>query len=193
LPCHRKCFTVSGYCKPPKLFISLTAVQFTILLKRRPNWPIVVYTGIWLLGATGMFITFAFNILSNPKKVEFFLVLTILLLTVFGSLILKIFLWNLRGKEKLTITDKELVLEKLGTIFSTPKKYEIGLVSNFSLNKNIDNFLSSIMRPTIWGLRGGQIVFKYKEKTIYLGQTLETTESQKLIDELNEKLQATNR
>lgn len=171
----------------------MTAADFTILLKRRPNWAIVIYTGIWLLAATGIFITLTFGVLTNPRKVDFFLIFTILLLIICGSLILKIFLWNLRGKEKLTITDKELVLEKLGTIFSTQKKYEIELVSNFSLNKNIDNFFSSIFRPTIWGLRGGKIVFKYQEKSIYLGQTLDATESQKLIDKLNEKLQATNR
>ena len=170
----------------------MTSQEFTVLLKRKPNWLIVTYTGIWLLGAMGILITLTFGLLTNPEKGVLFLLFVITLLILFSSLVLKLFLWNLRGKEKVTLTDSELVIEKLGTIFPNKKKYCCKQISEFSLNISGDNFFS-IVRPTIWGLYGGQIFFKYGNKTIYFGQTLSKTDSLKLIDELNESLQATNR
>lgn len=48
----------------------------------------------------------------NPEKFDLVLGLLMLVFSFSSLLIVKIFLWNLRGKEKLTITKNEFSIEK---------------------------------------------------------------------------------
>jgi len=116
----------------------------------------------------------------------------ILFMTFFfivGLFVLKIFFWHLRGQEKLTLDERELIIDKIGTILTILRKFETNQLDIFSLTDN----------PTtpkwikFWGLGGGQIQFDYLGQLKYFGQTLTKTDTNRIIDKLNEKIKTTTR
>ena len=152
-----------------------------IILKRKPSWLIVIYLGFWLIGWIAILLTITFGLIMNPDKFDLVIGLLMLVFSLSSLLIIKIFLWNLRGKEKLIITKDEFIIEKLGTFFTKPGKFQLDKMSEFSYAEQ--KFFS--VRNNMWGLFGGNIEFKYLGKTILFGQNLNQKKAIQIIDQLN--------
>ena len=157
---------------------------FVLTMKRKPNWFMLLLTGVWVFGLIGITATVIYGLLTDSDKLDGDIVLFMALFILIGLFVLKIFLWHLRGKEKIVIKGKELWIIKVGTILTIPKKYEISLIDNFTVTD----------RPTtphwirFWGLGGGRIQFDYLDQIKYFGQTLTKNEAIQIIDKLNKKI-----
>ncbi len=169
--------------------MSDTDNQLVLTIKRKPNWLILSITGLWTLGWLGITGTIIYGLATDPDKLDGEIALFMTFFFLAGLFVLKIFLWHLRGQEKITIDDKEFRIDKVGTILTIPRKYEVDQI----------DYISNTERPTtpkwikFWGLGGGQIEFVYLGQTKYFGQTLKVKEATKIIDEMKEKLKATTR
>jgi len=166
-----------------------TNKKLILTIKRKPNWLILPLTGLWSLGWFGLIGTIAFGLATDPNKLDGEIVLFMSFFFLAGLFVLKIFLWHLRGKEKITVDEKELKIEKLGTILTMPRKYEIDQIDYIS-NTEREKTANWIK---FWGLGGGKIEFTYLGQTKYFGQTLTTTEATKIIEQIKEKLKTTTR
>ena len=152
-----------------------------IILKRKPNWLIVIYLGLWLIGWIAILFSISYGLLMNPDRFDLVIGLLILVFSLASLFIVKIVLWNLRGKEKLFITKDEFIIEKLGTIFTKPRKFQLDKMSEFSCAE--EKFFS--VRNNMWGMFGGNIEFKYLGKAKLFGQTLDKNKAMQIIDQLN--------
>jgi hypothetical protein len=163
--------------------------ELILTIKRKPNWLILPLAGLWTLGWIGMIGTIIYGLATDPDKLDGELILFMTFFFLAGLFVLKIFLWHLRGQEKITVNSKELIIEKIGTILTIPRKYEI---------EQID-YISNTERPTtpkwikFWGLGGGQIEFVYLGQTKYFGQTLTVIEATKIIEKIKGRLKTTTR
>lgn len=163
--------------------------QCIITIKRKPNWFILLLTGMWSVGWAGMVGTVVYGLLTNIDYIDGEIISFMMLYILGGLFILRIFLWHLRGHEKVTLDDKQLRIEKLGTILTTVRRFEVSELDLFSLTDN----------PTtpgwikFWGLGGGAIQFPYLGQNKYFGQTLTKNEANSIIAQLNDRLKTTNR
>lgn len=161
--------------------------QLILTIKRKPNWIILSLTGVWTLGWLGIVGTIVYGFATDPDKLDGGIMLFMTFFFLFALFMVKVFLWHLRGQEIITLDDKELRIDKVGTILTMPRKYEIDQIDN----------ISNTERPTAlkWikflGLGGGQIEFVYLGQTKYFGQTLTVSDATKIIEKIKEKLKAT--
>jgi hypothetical protein len=111
-------------------------------IKKKPNWFVLVLTGFWSIGWVGIMITVTFGLLSSPQKIDGELMLILGFFLFAGTFVLKIFLWHLKGREQITITEQELIITKKGTIFTIPRRFEL-----FEINKIC---IANTNRPLRW-------------------------------------------
>ncbi|MFB1012497.1 MAG: hypothetical protein QMC68_01990 [Bacteroidia bacterium] len=152
-------------------------------IKKKPNWFVLVLTGFGSIGWVGIMITVTFGLLSSPQKIdgEFMLILGFFLFA--GTFVLKIFLWHLKGREQITITEQELIIAKKGTIFTIPRRFEL-----FEINKIcIANTNRPLRWTYLWGLSGGNIEILYFHQKKYFGQSIEKEQAKELIQQLETK------
>jgi hypothetical protein len=158
--------------------------EVVFIIKRRPNWLILVTAGLWSIGWFGMILTIAYGLITNPAKLDIVILSFILFFCLGGLLIVKIFLWHLRGKEKITLTEKELQINKTGSILSFPAVVKIKSIQRISITTN-----PALPRWMIfWGLAGGKIEIICDERSKYFGQTLTVIEASQIIESIKSKI-----
>jgi hypothetical protein len=152
-------------------------INSTFVIKREPNWFILILSGLWAASfVVGMF-TLLIAIVNNPSKSLNELVWFLLFFSVAWLFALKAFLWNLRGKEKVTLSDEELKIEKIGTILTFPRKFELNNIesitsSDVSTELKQLNFLAS---------NYGRIKLLYHGQAKYFGQTISRKQAEEII------------
>ena len=163
--------------------------QFTLTIKRKPNWYILILTGIWSVGWVGMIGTVVYGLSTDIDKIDAEIISFMTFYFLAGLFVVRTFLWHLRGHERVTLDNKELKIEKRGTILTRIRKFEVTEIEAFSLTEH----------PTtprwikLWGLSGGIVQFSYLGQNKYFGQTLNKNEATSIIDKLNHRLRTTNR
>jgi hypothetical protein len=163
--------------------------HIVLTIKRKPNWFILFLTGLWTLGWTAILGTVIYGLSTDSDKIDAQLAIFMTLFFIAGLFVIKIFLWHVRGHEKITLDKNELKIEKLGTILTIPKTFETRELDSFSLTE----------KPTtakwikFWGLGGGQVQFNYMGQYKYFGQSLTKKDAKELIDNLNDRLKTTTR
>ena len=159
------------------------------VIKRKANIPILLLTGVWSIAWLFVMVIIIMGIIAEFEYNVTSLVLFAIFFGIVGIFVVKAFLWQLNGREKITLTKDKLVVSKLGTVLTFPSKYETGEISRFRLTEKEDSF--SLWK--IYGFTGGKISFDYYENEKHFGQTLSKKEATVLIEELNEKIKITNR
>lgn len=159
------------------------------IIKSKANIPILVMTGVWSIAWLFVMIIVIMGIMTEFQHNVIHIVLFAIFFGIAGLFVVKAFLWQLKGKEKITLTKDKLIISKLSTILTSPSEYETGEIGRFKLTEKEDSF--SLWR--IYGFTGGKISFGYYENEKHFGQTLSRKEAAALIEELNEKIKITTR
>jgi hypothetical protein len=155
---------------------------FTIRIK--PNGRVVFLTGLWLLGYSILLVTVLIGLINDPDKLDADLLVFMFFFSLMGLFFLKILLWQLKGKERISLDGNEIKIEKLGTLFTYPRTFEIEQV------EGIANTIAATTPNWIkfWGLGGGQIQMTYGGQVKYFGQTLSTSEATEIIEKIKVRL-----
>lgn len=155
-----------------------------IIIPRNGNLFIILLTGCWFLFLLyGFYLQFSDGFLFIDTEA---IILNLVFLVV-GLIVLKTFLWHVRGKEKITLDSEILKIEKLGTFLTFPRKYETNLIDRFEIEqKEIGTWWSRL-----YGFSGGRIFFNYWENPKHFAQTISKLEAKELVEILMVALKAT--
>jgi hypothetical protein len=156
--------------------------KLVFVIPRRANGLAVILTGLWILGYFIILLTVVYGQISDNRFIAE-LNVYIFLFALVWLMAIKMFLWNVRGKEKITLDNGLLSIERLGTLLTIPKKYETNLIDRFAVVEN-ENW--SIW--TIYGFSGGQISFDYWGRPKYFGQTITKKQAREIVDKLNVRI-----
>lgn len=159
-------------------------IPFEIEIKRKPNWGIVCLSGAWILGFSIIFITAIYGSVSD-QRFDHKLFLFLMVFALIAVFLTKTFFWHIRGKEKITLSNQELIIEQKGTFLTIPKKFATHQIDFFAkaTKTNIPRILVA------YGVSGGYIEFQYLGQKKYFGQTLSKKEAEQLVLRLNHTLQ----
>jgi len=155
--------------------------KLTLIIPRKGDGLIIVLTGTWSAMWVYMLYLqirdgFVFQYPEVAWGLAFF---TLLCFFVFN-----VFLWHVRGKEKITIDGVHLKIEKHGTLLTATRKYELNLIDNFEV-ATTDNV--SWWRKK-YGFAGGHISFDYWDRPEYFGQTLNKRQATEIVSSLNQRI-----
>lgn len=168
---------------------NFTDLQITIPAKR--NWLVLIFVGAWLCGWTmgEIFAIGAITGLLIGKSVGgIFILFWLIAWTVGGFFAFNFFLWNLRGKELITIGQGVLILERKGALIGKARTYDLKEVKNLRVQDNTPD-------SGIFGRRNdfsafkqtGIIRFDYGFKTIKFGDGIDEAEANYLLEKMKEK------
>ena len=158
--------------------------DYSITVKRKTNRFVVFFIGMWFIGLCYMLQGILSNIFNGTDKATTPVIGFVIffgLVTLYG---LRMLLWQLRGREKITVVNDQLRIEKLGTFLVFPIKYQLSEIQGFYLQKKKRVQSAEVF----WGLAGGKIRFRYRGRNRNFGQTLTKTQATEICDELNERL-----
>ncbi|WP_259065562.1 hypothetical protein HDF24_02130 [Mucilaginibacter sp. X4EP1] len=109
--------------------------------------------------------------------------------TVGGLFAIRTWLWNVIGKEIITIGQGTLVIQKKWALLYKPKTYDLAEAKNFRAEEEIINTnIVGADRSNPWKLDDkGTIKFDYGMKTIKFGDGLYEAEANAIIEKLRSK------
>ena len=133
---------------------------------------------LWGIGCFIFLVVLTLGLISEVYPGKLIFVTCILAFAVLG--VIKYLLWQAKGKETLTFTDSQIVIEKSGPLFK--KKLELNYFE-------VDEFLFDEDKETFWwikfyGIGGGKIIVRYLGRKKRFGQDLTTIQAKKLIEEI---------
>ncbi|WP_276499778.1 hypothetical protein [Pontibacter litorisediminis] len=163
--------------------------SLVVTLKREANYLILFLTGAWSLAWAGITLTILYSLATNPEKIDGELIIFTTLIILAGVFVLKYLLWHLNGIERIELNAQELTVQKLGTILTSKRKYELSQIDNF----RVVTKQTSPLIFRMYGITGGQIQFGYYGNNKVFGQTLSKQEAENLVNVLNEKLLSSTR
>ena len=155
--------------------------ELTISIPRRGNWLVIAITGAWCFS----WLCILIPVLRDGLLFEYSgFIWPIAGFSLVWIFVLKTFLWHVRGKEKITLDNEHLRINKVGTFLTSTRKYELSLVDAFSYTETSNVPWWS----NLYGFAGGHISFDYWDRPEYFGQTIGRTEATKIVSRLNERL-----
>lgn len=155
--------------------------ELTIVIPKAGNMLVAGITGLWC----GVFLYSTFQVIRDGllfRDLDF--TVPWILFTLVAVFVFKFFLWNIRGKEKISLNSTSLKITRLGTILSIPSSYETSLIDNFKVNKERTSWWKSF-----YGISGGHIAFTYQgDLSKFFGQTITDKGAANVVQRLNERL-----
>lgn len=153
------------------------------------NWPVLLFMVVWLTGwAFGELLAIR-ELLSfdTPLIGNIFLLFWLAGWTIGGGFAFNMILWQLAGKEVISVGRDYLTIKKSSLGLGRRKKYETGSIKNIELipgkNKTLPGRMGKINVP---GKTGGGIKFNYGKKIVYFARDLNKREVQTVYDRMKQ-------
>ena len=154
-----------------------------IVIPTKKNYFLILFLGFWIVGWAFGEVS-AINTLLNGESTSqiLFLIIWLGAWTVGGGFAFFIWVWNLKGKEIIRITNKELQYIKNFVVFSRSKEYEINNIKNLRIDNKANSIFNFNAGLEFWGLTGGAIAFDYGYSTHKFGSCLDEAEAKNIVE-----------
>lgn len=163
--------------------------RLEVSIPARRNWFVIIFYSVWLGGwFMGEKSTISEVIKADsPSDIDFFLLFWTLGWTFAGAFIIYSIIWQLFGKEILSIDRGALNLRKTALTIGSHKQYLIKDISNFSIDQNYNTSLFGGGRTNYSGFfNQGKIKFDYGLKTIRFGESIQEAEAKYILSLLRQ-------
>jgi hypothetical protein len=107
--------------------------------------------------------------------------------TLSGLLVIFIWLWNMKGREIVTMSDTELRRYRDYILFSRTGRYRIELISNLRLTDLDPSSLETRGGMEFWGLSGGSVTFDYGSDIQKFGLGIDDQEANRIIESIKQR------
>jgi hypothetical protein len=162
-----------------------------IIIPARKNWFLILFVGAWLCGwCCGEVVALTMIIGTMGKNpAGLFILVWLALWTIGGFFAFRLFIWNIMGKEVISIGQGQLTVAKKGMLFFKPKTYDLNEVRNIRAVE--DN--SGYGNP--WGIRmtsfggftsSGTIRFDYGLQSVKFAFGLDEAEGRYILQGLRD-------
>jgi hypothetical protein len=169
---------------------NITDLQIIIPSKR--NWFIIIFVGAWL-GGWLMGEIFALGLLIGTLRgnpLDLFMLFWLTAWTAGGFMAFRAFLWNLIGKEIITVGQGRLAIDKKAALLFKPKIYDLNEVKNVRIkddNIEFGGFFGGQRNRLSPFNSGGTIKFDYGLQTVKIAGGIDEAEAKFIVEKLKEK------
>jgi hypothetical protein len=159
-----------------------------LTIPARKNWFILIFLTVWLGGwLIGEFFAIGTLFTNGSDGISLFLLFWLAGWSIGGIFAFQILVWNLRGKEIITIGSGRLSIAKKGTIFGKEKVYDLREVKRLRVqdDASVFNTVFGQRRNTLGPFNsGGMLRFDYGMKTIRFAADIDEAEAEALLSKL---------
>ena len=162
-----------------RITITDTAQELHIVMPCRRSWLVICLLGFWICGWAVAEVMVAGQFLNGdaPPEGEFFMLAWFGVWTVSGVLAIYAWLWQVFGKEIVTVRGQTFKIRHGVGRYGFDKEYDLLQMRNLRVGPAGFNPLefSSILQ--LWGIGGGVIAFDYDAKAYRFGAGLDEAEA----------------
>lgn len=180
---------------PPRITITDQPDELHIVIPCRRSLFVIFFLGFWVCGwAVGEVMAPIQFLEATPQPGEEWLILAwFVVWTVGGVLAIYAWLWQVMGKETVTVR---------GTIFSTRreirgfgfgKDYDLMQINDVRLGQEKFDPMDITSALQLWGIGGGVIAFESAGKTRRFGTGLDEAEAKQVMEALKRRLRIAER
>ncbi len=164
--------------------------ELRITIPSKKNYFIIIFLLFWL---AGWFLgeTNAIKEVFTPKvkEPELFIIIWLGGWTVGGIYAILAWLWNVAGKEVITLTSNELKHARRLLGLSISKEYDLNSIKNLRVSPIHHSMFGSRNGMEFWGFTGGAIAFDYGHTTPKFGALLEEAEAAYIVEAIKNRVQ----
>ena len=162
-----------------------------IIIPAKRNWFLIIFLGAWLGGwlMGELFAIAAISGLLGRNPAAPFIMFWLIAWTVGGFFAFRVFLWNLTGKEMITVGQGRIAIEKKGALLFKPKIYDLNEVKNIRVQEEKSEYGGFFGgRRNSFGAfnSGGTIRFDYGLQTVKFAGGIDEAEARYILDKLKE-------
>ncbi|MCB8943230.1 MAG: hypothetical protein H6658_05700 [Ardenticatenaceae bacterium] len=110
--------------------------------------------------------------------------ITLIIWTIGGCLGLYVLLWQLIGKEKITVNHGGLTIRREIFGFSRPKEYLANHITGLRVSTDRHNLPDWVRLLNLWGIESGILAFDYGAKTFRFGNGIGEAEAKQIFNEI---------
>src|ERR1700744_2861424 len=148
----------------------------TITIPTKKNWFIIAFFCIWICGGFLGETTVSGSIFNgNTGGAGAFEIIWLCGWTLGGAFALSIVIWNIFGKEIITVSPGALTIQRKGTIFFKAKTYDLHEAHNFRAEQvpQYDNYYRNRSLNNAFNPNNGTIKFDYGMQTIRFADNMD--------------------
>lgn len=165
-------------------------LELKVIIPSKKNILIILFLCAWL-GGWFMGEMFAIRELISGKALNgtrMFLVFWLCAWTIAGVFVILGILWNIAGKEIITLSHDRLKIERKAFDIGVNREYIISEIKNLRSLEIVNSpFYSSRNSWEFWGFGGGTIAFDYGMKTIRFARSIDQAEADYIIKKFKDK------
>ncbi|MCP9462762.1 MAG: hypothetical protein NNA24_12040 [Nitrospira sp.] len=182
---------------PPgsRVSITETPVSLRVVIPYSRSWFVIGFLGFWLCAWAVAEILIPLRFLEGevPSGEWSLMVGWFVVWTVAGVLALYAWLWQVMGKEIVTVQSGSLTLRRDVGGFGFDKVYGLDQVHELRAEPALFDPMDLSMALQLWGIGGGAIAFDYEGKTRRFGIGLDETEAKQAVTAIKKRWRAADR
>jgi hypothetical protein len=166
--------------------ISMSPNGLEIIIPAKKNIFLILFLSAWLVGWVVGEVTVPTAFIKGNKDTGalVFSIAWLVAWTIGGAFAIYIWLWNIAGKERVTINNLNLTVKRELFGYGRDKEYEMSQISNLRVSAqpfNPFNFSASFQ---FWGVGGGVLAFDYGSRTYRFGSGIDEAEANHIIERI---------
>ncbi len=166
-----------------RITITETSQGLRIVMPCRRSWFVVCFLGLWICAWAVGEVMVPSQLLSGdaPPDGELFMLVWFGVWTLGGAFAIYALLWQVLGKEIVTVHGQTFTTRRETGGFGFDKQYRLPQMTNLRSEParfNPIDFSSSLQ---LWGIGGGVIAFEYEAKTYRFGAGLDEGEAKQVV------------
>ena len=172
-----------------RITIADTSQGLCIVMPCRRSWLVICFLGFWICGwGVGEFmVTRQFLNGDAPPGGEVFMLAWLGVWTVGGAVAIYAWLWQVMGKEMLTVHGETFKTRRAIGGFGFDKKYDLVEMRDLRMGHIGVNPLDFSSSLQLWGVGGGVILFDYGARTYRFGAGLDEGEAKQVVTAIKQR------
>jgi hypothetical protein len=160
-----------------------------IIIPAKRNWFVIIFLGFWLCGWLfgELFVSFTVFGVFKGNPISLFMLIWLIGWTVGGFFAFRILLWNLTGKEIITVGQGVLKIDKRGVLIFKAKTYDLNEVKKIRVQDENIGFGPFGRRNDFGYMGGGTIRFDYGLRSVKFASSIDEAEARSIIEKLKER------
>lgn len=176
--------------KPSKARATVSANPkgLEVIIPSRKNIFLILFLAAWLVAwaVAEVMVPTTFFKGDKPAGPVIFSVAWFVAWTIGGAFAIYVWLWNIAGKERITIDNLSLTIKRELFGYGREKEYEMSHIANLRVSPQPFNPFSFSASLQFWGIGGGVLAFDYGSRTYRFGSGVEEAEANQLIGKIKE-------
>jgi hypothetical protein len=158
----------------------MTEEPITFTSKVKTRWLLSIFVIIWTIACFAMIGIIIGGLIGTPSRInDFIAIVVILFIAAFFTI--NYLIWQFKGHQNLTFSEKGLIFSNSGTWFSN--RFELSYSELESVTFDNDEKTANWIK--IWGIGGGKIIFGYLGRARRFGQDLSLKDAGIIAGEIN--------